>query len=130
LECYGCSRERRRLLFNAAKELRIETIAFGHHQDDNAQTLLMNLLHKGEFAGMLPKLRMHDYGVTIIRPLTYIAENDIRTFATQYGFLRIMCRCPVGQNSLRKKVDSMLSEIEDIFPNARANIAGASLKYG
>jgi tRNA 2-thiocytidine biosynthesis protein TtcA len=130
LECYSCSRERRRLLFDAAKSVGVETIAFGHHRDDSAQTLLMNLLHKGEFAGNLPKVPMHDYGVTIIRPLIYLSENDIRTFAEQQGFKRIMCRCPVGQNSMRRKVDDLLREIEQLYPEARENIARAGLLYG
>lgn len=130
LECYSCSRERRRLLFDAAKSLGITTIAFGHHRDDHAQTLLMNLLHKGEFAGNLPKITMHDYGVTIIRPLIYVTENDIRSFAEQHGFKRIMCRCPVGQNSMRRRVDQLLEEIEALFPEARRNIASAGLIYG
>ena len=130
LECYSCSRERRRLLFEAAKSVGVNTIAFGHHRDDSAQTLLMNLLHKGEFAANLPKVPMHKYGVTIIRPLIYIAENDIRTFAEQHGFKRIVCRCPVGQNSMRRKVDDLLKEIEILYPEARENIARASLLYG
>ena len=130
LECYSCSRERRRLLFDAAKSVGATTIAFGHHRDDHAQTLLMNLLHKAEFAGNLPKILMQEYGVTIIRPLIYIAENDIRTFAQQQGFARILCRCPVGQNSMRKQADRLISEIETIFPNARENIAKAGLLYG
>lgn len=130
LECYSCSRERRSLLFEAAKELGSEIIAFGHHQDDNAQTLLMNLLNKGEFAGNLPKLKMVNYGIIIIRPLIYIAENDIREFAKQCGFARVTCRCPVGQNSMRKKVDNLLAEIEGLYPNARENIARAGLIYG
>jgi len=130
LECYSCSRERRRLLFEAAKSVGATTVAFGHHRDDSAQTLLMNLLHKGEFAGNLPKVPMHDYGITIIRPLIYVAENDIRTFAEQYGFKRIMCRCPVGQNSMRRQVDQLLAEIEAIYPQARENIARAGLIYG
>jgi len=130
LECYSCSRERRRLIFQAAKSLGINTIAFGHHQDDNAQTVLMNLLHKGEFAGNLPKLYMHDYHVTIIRPLIYASEQEIKTFAQQQGFMRVMCRCPVGQNSMRKQVDGLLKEIEHLYPNARANIAQAGLLYG
>jgi tRNA 2-thiocytidine biosynthesis protein TtcA len=91
---------------------------------------LMNLLHKAEFAGNLPKIHMQEYGVTIIRPLIYIAEQDIRTFAQQQGFARIMCRCPVGQNSMRKQTDQLLKEIEAIFPNARENIAKAGLLYG
>ncbi len=130
LECYSCSRERRRLLFDAAKSVGATTVAFGHHRDDNAQTLLMNLLHKGEFAGNLPKVPMHDYGITIVRPLIYVAEDDIRTFAEQYGFKRIMCRCPVGQTSMRRQVDKLLAEIELIYPHARQNIAQAGLLYG
>ncbi|NGX59312.1 MAG: tRNA 2-thiocytidine biosynthesis protein TtcA [Chlamydiae bacterium] len=72
LACYSCSRERRKLIFDAAKERGIDTIAFGHHRDDSIQTLLLNLLHKAEFAANLPKITMVDYGVTIIRPLLYI----------------------------------------------------------
>lgn len=130
LECYSCSRERRRLLFDEAKKRDVGTIAFGHHRDDNAQTVLMNLLHKGEFAGNLPKLHMQEYGVTIIRPLIYIDENSIREFAKQQGFMRVMCRCPVGQNSMRKQVDQLLGELETLFPNVRENVAQAGLTYG
>lgn len=130
LECYSCSRQRRRLLFEAAKEVGATTIAFGHHRDDHVQTVLMNLLHKGEFVGNLPKITMYDYGVTIIRPMIYISEQEIIAFAKQNGFLRITCQCPVGQNSMRKQVNTLLSEIEELYPNARANIASAGLLYG
>lgn len=130
LECYSCSRERRRLLFEAAKEVGSTTVAFGHHADDNAQTLLMNLLHKGEFAGMLPKLLMKDYGVWIIRPLIFITEAETKEFAKLQGFLRVVCRCPVGQNSMRKEADKLIDEMERLFPNARTNLAQASLNFG
>jgi tRNA(Ile)-lysidine synthase TilS/MesJ len=130
LECYSCSRERRRLLFEAAKSVGAHTVAFGHHRDDNAQTILMNLLHKAEFCGNLPKLVMKDFNIQIVRPLIFLAEEDIVRFAQQQGFQRIMCRCPVGQNSMRKKVDELLKEIELLYPNARENIAKAGLCYG
>ncbi len=130
LECYSCSRERRSLLFAATKEIGATTLAFGHHRDDHAQTLLMNLLHKGEFAGLLAKVPMHDYGVSIIRPLLYVAEDEIRRFAKAYGFARITCQCPVGQRSMRKKTDQLLEDLETLYPNARANIASAGWNYG
>lgn len=130
LECYNCSRERRGLIFEAARNVGAETIAFGHHQDDNAETILMNIFHKGEFAGNLPKLKMHDYGVTIIRPLIYASKGEIETFAKQQGYARITCQCPVGQNSMRKTVSRLLEEIEMVYPNARENIARAGLLYG
>lgn len=130
LECYRCSRERRRLIFDAAKEVGADRVAFGHHRDDSVETLLMNLLHKGEFAANLAKIEMIKYGVTIIRPLIYVEEADIITFAKQHGFARIMCQCPVGQNSMRKKVRSLLDEMEELYPNARANLASAAILYG
>jgi tRNA(Ile)-lysidine synthase TilS/MesJ len=130
LACYSCSRERRRLIFDAAKSVGSTTIAFGHHRDDSIQTLLMNLLHKGEFAANLPKVPMHDYGVTIIRPLIFITENEIREFAQKHEFARILCQCPVGQNSMRKQVESLLKDMEELFPNARQNLAQAGLNQG
>jgi tRNA(Ile)-lysidine synthase TilS/MesJ len=130
LECYSCSRERRSLIFEAAKSVGATTVAFGHHRDDSVQTLLMNLLHKGEFAAMLPKVPMQDYGVTIIRPLIYISEEEIREFANMYQFSRVVCQCPVGQNSLRKKTKELIAELEKTFPNARENMGLASLLYG
>lgn len=130
LECYSCSRERRKLIFDAAKERGATTIAFGHHADDSAQTLLMNLLQKAEFAANLPKVPMHAYGVTIIRPLIYAKEADLKVFSEQYGFARITCQCPVGQNSKRKQVDQLLKQVEEIFPHARGNLARAGLLYG
>lgn len=130
LECYRCSRERRSLIFDAAKSVGATTIAFGHHSDDNAQTLVMNLLQKGEFAGNLPKIKMHDYGITIIRPMIYVEEKDVRLFAQQQGFARIMCRCPVGQNSKRRQAALLIESMEQHFPHARQNLANASLMYG
>lgn len=130
LECYSCSRERRSLIFEAARSEGATAVAFGHHRDDSAETLLMNLLHKGEFAANLPKLTMADYGVTIIRPLIYISESEIIAFAKQHGYARITCQCPVGQRSKRREVKQLLDQIEELFPNGRANIAGAGLIYG
>ncbi|MFI5334789.1 MAG: tRNA 2-thiocytidine biosynthesis TtcA family protein [Chlamydiales bacterium] len=130
LECYSCSRERRRLIFEAAKKAGVTSIAFGHHRDDSIQTLLMNMLHKAEFAALLPKVPMHDYGVTIIRPLIYIEEDAIKEFAKLYGFARIVCQCPVGQNSMRSKTKELINDLEELFPNARENLAQAGLRYG
>ena len=130
LSCYPCSRERRRLIFEAAKEAEVHTIAFGHHRDDSIQTLLMNLLHKAEFAANLPKVEMKHYGMSIIRPLIFVSEQEIINFATNHNFNRVVCRCPVGQNSMRKKTDDLIRYIEKFFPEARSNLALAGRLYG
>ena len=130
LECYSCSRERRKLLFNKALSLGIDTLAFGHHKEDNVQTLLMNLLHTACFEGMLPKVPMIRYGVTIIRPLIFVKEEDIQNFSKTYGFLRVMCQCPVGQVSKRSAVKELLVALEKEFPNAIENLSESSFKFG
>lgn len=130
VECYSCSRVRRKLIFNTAKARGIHHIAFGHHRDDIVHTLLLNLFQKGEFAGMLPKINMVKYGITIIRPLMYISEKEIIEFAKEYGFLRLTCQCTIGATSNRKNVDHFLKDIEVHFPHVRNNLSIASLLYG
>lgn len=130
LECYGCARERRSLMFKTAKSLGIDTIAFGHHRDDLVETTLMNLFVKGDFAGMLPKVPMKKYGVTIIRPLIFLSEKAIIKFAKAQGFLRITCGCPVGQKSKRKKTKDLIMAIVEEFPHAESNIEHAVHRQG
>lgn len=130
LECYPCSRIRRKTIFETAKNLGYHTVAFGHHADDSIQTLLLNLLHKAEFAANLPKVYLQGFDITIIRPMIRIFEKDIISFARQNGFARIVCQCPVGQKSKRKEVKTMIEEIEMRFPNARKNLLLAAEQYG
>lgn len=127
-ECYSCSQARRRLLFQAAKEIGATAVAFGHHRDDLVQTTLMNLLHKAEFSGMLPVLDMVHFGITILRPLIFTPESLIKKFAKEHGFARVTCRCPVV--SLRSKAEQSLKMLEDFFPLARHNIALAVCENG
>jgi tRNA(Ile)-lysidine synthase TilS/MesJ len=130
LECYSCSRERRRLIFEAAKENGISTLAFGHHREDQNQTLLLNLFQKGEFAALLPKIYLYHYQVTIIRPLILIPEKEIIQFAKTYGFSRFSCQCPIGQTSKRKVVEKILTSIEEDFPHIRKNLSHSAFLYG
>ena len=79
--CFLCSWYRRKALFNVAQELGCNKIAFGHHRDDVAQTLLMNLIFQGAFATMPPILQMDKMPLQIIRPLCLIDEADIIRYA-------------------------------------------------
>ncbi|HRW58686.1 MAG TPA: ATP-binding protein [Chlamydiales bacterium] len=128
--CYTCTRVRRTKLFEIAKTIGANKIAFGHHRDDNAQTLLMNMLHKSEFAGMLPKVYMHDYNNTIIRPLIYVAEKNIITYADCHHFLTSSCSCSFGENTKRKQTEKLIQEMEKLYPNARKHLSNISLNYG
>ncbi|HEU63892.1 MAG: tRNA 2-thiocytidine biosynthesis protein TtcA [Candidatus Anoxychlamydiales bacterium] len=128
--CYTCSRQRRKLIFDIAKENDIDTIAFGHHRDDNIETLLLNLFHIGDFEAMQPKIKFQKFDKTIIRPLIYVSEKDIITFAKQNEILKTFCKCPMGQKSKRNDVKKIILNIENNFPNIKSNLSKASFLYG
>lgn len=52
ITCFWCSWNRRKALFEVAKQFGCNKIALGHHKDDIAQTTLLNLLFQGEISTM------------------------------------------------------------------------------
>ncbi len=130
LECYRCSRARRKIIFEEAKKQGASCVAFGHHRDDNAETFLLNILHKGECAAILPKIKMHNYGITIIRPLIYIAKADILNFISLCRIEIIPSICPKDKDSSRKVIKAIIAKLQDDFPSAQNNLASAGLLYG
>ncbi len=54
MPCHRCSWNRRRTLFEVALRLGCNKVAFAHHLDDFAETVLMNLLYTGRVETMTP----------------------------------------------------------------------------
>ena len=123
--CFLCSWYRRKTLFNVAQELGCNKIAFGHHRDDVAQTLLMNLIYQGAFATMPPILQMDKMPLQIIRPLCLIDEADIITYAAMRDYQKQAKLCPFEHVSSREKVKDLLAQIKALNPEALDSIYGA-----
>ena len=123
--CFLCSWFRRKELFNTAQEIGCNKIAFGHHRDDIAQTLLMNLIFQGAYATMPPILQMDKMPLQLIRPLCLIDEADIITYAAMRNYQKQTKLCPFEQVSSREKVKGLLEEIKALNPEALDSIYGA-----
>ena len=123
--CFLCSWYRRKELFNVAQEIGCNKIAFGHHRDDIAQTLLMNLIFQGSFATMPPILQMDKMPLQLIRPLCLIDEADIISYAAMRGYQKQTKLCPFEHVSSREKVKTLLDEIKSLNPEALDSIYGA-----
>lgn len=123
--CFLCSWYRRKTLFNVAQELGCNKIAFGHHRDDVAQTLLMNLIFQGAFATMPPILQLEKMPLQIIRPLCLIDEADIIRYAEMRGYKKQAKLCPFEHVSSREKVKDLLSQIKTLNPEAIDSLFGA-----
>ena len=123
--CFLCSWYRRKALFNVAQELGCNKIAFGHHRDDVAQTLLMNLIFQGAFATMPPILQLDKMPLQIIRPLCLIDEADILRYAALREYQKQTKLCPFEHVSSREKVKDLLEQIKALNPEAIDSIYGA-----
>jgi tRNA 2-thiocytidine biosynthesis protein TtcA len=122
--CSMCARLRRGVLYRLAGQLRCNKIALGHHADDLLETLLMSQFFNGEICSMPPVLKARDGRNTVIRPLCYVWEDEIRKFTTQEGFPVICCACPAcGDHSLqRTRMKTLLAKLESEHPGIKNSL--------
>ena len=124
--CALCSRLRRGVLYRVAGELGATKIALGHHRDDVLATFFLNLFHAGTLKAMPAKLRSDDGKHIVIRPLAYVAEEDLAAYAEAKAFPIIPCTlCGSQQNLQRKVVGRMLKEWEKSEPGRIQSILRA-----
>ena len=92
--CYLCARMRRGYLYSRAKALGCNKIALGHHYDDVIETVLMGMLHAGQFRTMMPKVRSsHFERMELIRPMYLIREKDICAWRDWNDLVFLQCAC-------------------------------------
>jgi tRNA 2-thiocytidine biosynthesis protein TtcA len=109
--CSLCSRLRRGALYRTAEELGATKIALGHHRDDILATFFLNLFHQGKLKAMPPKLLSDNGKHVVIRPLAYVAEEDLVEYAEARAFPIIPCTlCGSQENLQRKQIGRMLKE--------------------
>jgi tRNA 2-thiocytidine biosynthesis protein TtcA len=112
--CSLCSRLRRGVLYGLATEMGATKIALGHHLDDLAETLLLNLFYSGSLRAMPPRLEAEDGRNVVIRPLVYVEERDLIAYAEERRYPVVRCSCPTCglPDQQRQVVKRLLSSIE------------------
>jgi tRNA 2-thiocytidine biosynthesis protein TtcA len=124
--CGLCSRLRRGALYRYAAQHGFTKIALGHHREDIVETLFLNLFFGGRLKAMAPKLLSDDARHVVIRPLAYVAENDIARYARGRQFPIIPCKlCGSQDNMQRLAIKRMLADWEREFPGRTESIFSA-----
>ena len=118
--CSLCSRLRRGHLYRMAREEGCTSLVLGHHRDDALETFFMNLFHGGRLAAMPGKLLNDEGDLMLLRPLIYVAEEDLTKFAEAMAFPIIPCDLCGSQDGLeRNAMKAMLTDIERRMPGRK-----------
>lgn len=115
--CYLCARKRRGSLYAKAESLGCNKIALGHHFDDAIETILLNVIYAGEYKAMMPKLKSDNFeNMELIRPLYYVKEEDIKSWARYCDLIFLNCACTITEKQIGKR-----KEIKELIKNLKAN---------
>jgi tRNA 2-thiocytidine biosynthesis protein TtcA len=106
--CFTCAFFRRGAINRFAKQHGYNKIAYAHHNDDAVETFLMNLLYSGQIKTFMPKTYLDRSKLTVIRPLIYFRENDLRQAASIHGFTPITSPCPLDGHTTRQTIKNLI----------------------
>jgi uncharacterized protein (TIGR00269 family) len=111
--CSICGILRKKALIVGAERAGATKLATGHNLDDEAQSVLMNVL-RGDLLRLVRNSGADSGGRFIprIKPMMYIQEKEIATFLMVQGIWEDLPECPYAIHALRREVRSMLSGIE------------------
>lgn len=123
--CSLCAKMRRGALYNYAREIGFTTVALGHHFDDVVETFMLNLFYEGRLGCFQPVTYLTNTGVTLIRPMIYMPEKDVRYFATKNELPVVKSPCPADGNTEREEMKKLLHSLEKQNKGLRYRIFGA-----
>jgi len=124
----AAAREARRA---ALMEMKFDCVAFGHHLDDQAETVLFNLLRGAGLAGAsgMPAIGRLG-GKKLLRPLLDVPRGEIRAYAAAHRLAWIEDESnedeALTRNFIRRRVGPLLARR---FPRWQANLARAARHF-
>ncbi|MSS62514.1 tRNA 2-thiocytidine biosynthesis TtcA family protein [Velocimicrobium porci] len=117
--CSLCAKMRKGALNNKAKELGCNKIAYAHHKDDLVETMLLSLLFEGQFYAFPPVTHLERSNLTVIRPLMFINEKDIKGFQNKYYLPICKNPCPVDGHTKREYAKQLIRQLNHDHPGAK-----------
>lgn len=111
-------------LQKTAEETGCAFIATGHHADDNAETVLMNLIRGCGLGGLcgIPERRGN-----IVRPMLEISRQEIETYLTDHAIPHVEDETNEDISYTRNRIRHQLIPLmEELNPRAAEHIAAAA----
>ncbi len=128
--CSLCSRMRRGILHDAAKELGCNKIALGHHFDDVAETFMLNLFFEGRIGCFSPVTELSRKELILIRPLILTEEKMIKSFVRKVTLPVEKSPCPEDKHTEREYMKEYLFTFDRKHRGLYRRIVGALERSG
>ena len=123
--CDLCSRYRRRAVYEIARKLGANVIAFGHTADDFCESFLRNALFTGRISSLPPVTWSRARDFRLIRPLVYVTEDVTARFAESLGAPVIPCGCSQRTGTVRRTLRGLFGELEKDYPHLKETLLSA-----
>ena len=126
VRCFRCAWNRRREIFTRAHERGFNKVALGHHLDDAAETVLMNLLFHANLETMEPKVDFFGGLLTLIRPLILAEEREIVRVSSLIRFPFFGCLCSGEPRTERDRAGELIASFGRKARQVKRNLWTAS----
>lgn len=123
--CDLCSRFRRRAVYEIARGLGANVIAFGHTADDFCEAFLRNAMFTGRLSALPAVTYSREKDFRLIRPLVFVGEDLTKRFAESLGAPVIPCGCSQRTGTVRRSLRDFFSELEQDYPHLKENMLSA-----
>ena len=123
--CSLCANMRRAALTEAAEQEHCNKLALGHHKDDFLATFLLSLLYEGRLYTFSPKTTYEDRRISVIRPLLYLSEGQIRSYIQGHGIPVVKNSCPEDGKTKRAEMTELLASLQKQYPELRDRLLHA-----
>lgn len=110
--CSLCARMRRGTLHDAVLEMNCNKLALGHHYDDVLETFMLNLFNEGRLGTFSPVTYLDRKKLTMIRPLIYAPEKDIRYFISKTPLPVMKSPCPADGATKREEMKQFIKKLD------------------
>jgi len=125
--CSLCAKMRKGSFNEKAEELGCNKVALAHHKDDIVETMLLSLLFEGRFHTFSPVTYLDRRKLTVIRPLMFVDEADVKGFRNRYELPVCKNPCPADGYTKRQYAKELVSSLEHDNPGAKERMFTAIL---
>lgn len=117
--CSLCAKLRKGALNNKAEELGCNKVAYAHHKDDFIETFFMSLIFEGRISTFSPKTFLDKTKLTVIRPLVFIDEANVKGFKNKYELPVVKNLCPADGFTKREEMKQLVKQLNHTYPECR-----------